>query len=137
MLAKYQVRDIRKRLAVLVHDNSVDDREFDIRIIGRNLLHDRSLCKSDPDNEVETAFGECTHSRFDRGRVSRFNVVQTYVHVLLGALYAFPCSSVERTIVLAANIEHDADLYIAAFTFRLDLVFARGNESRQTRENKE
>src|SRR6478609_90544 len=117
MLAKYKVSDIRKRFAIFIDDNAIDDREFDIRVVIRHLLHDRSLSKSDPNDQVEASLGKSAHRGFDRGWISRLDIVQANVHVFLRTLHTFPCRGIKRPIVLAADIKHDTDLDIAALAF--------------------
>ena len=44
MLLEQESRDIRhRRLAVLAEDDTIDDREVDVRIIPRDDLHDGRL----------------------------------------------------------------------------------------------
>src|SRR5690348_4041895 len=104
-----------RRLAVGFHNDAVYDREFDIWVIGRHLLHDRTLGKSDADHQIEIPLGKCTHGRFDRGRVAGLYIVETDVHVLLRAFNTFPRRGIERPVILASDVEDYADPYLAAF----------------------
>src|SRR5690606_41026073 len=99
---------------------AVNDREFDVRIIHSDLLHYRSLGKTDADNQVKILFRECPHRRFDRCRISRFDVVKTDVQILFGAFDAFPRGGIERPVVLSADVENDADACRTTFAALFD-----------------
>src|SRR5688500_7012188 len=90
----------------------VDDRKLNVRIIFRYEFHDRRLCETHANDEIEIAFGESTHCRFDRVCRSRFDVAQDDRKIFRRALHALPRSSVERTIVLAADVENDPNAYL-------------------------
>src|ERR1051326_3365951 len=63
-----------ERCDVWQFTDAVDDRELDVRIVFGDLLHDRSLCETDADDQVEISFGKRTHRRFDRVRSARLDV---------------------------------------------------------------
>src|SRR5258708_6214313 len=122
MLAENEVGNIWKRLAVFVNNDTIDDRKFDVWVVGRHLLHDRALCKADSDDKVKILLGKGPHRRFDRRRITRFDIVKTYVKIMLGPLYAFPRGRVERAVILAADVKNDAYSYLAAFAFSLSAL---------------
>src|SRR5215204_508824 len=101
MLFENQRRDVRQ----LAH--AVDDGEPNIWIIFRNLFHDRRLCKTDSDNQIEVLLGESTHGRLDSVWRARLDVTQHDRKIFCSTLHTFPRSSVERSIVLAADVEND------------------------------
>src|SRR6185369_1508267 len=46
-------------------NHAVDDRELQVGIVARYVIHDRSLSETDPDDQVVAAFGEGSHRGFD------------------------------------------------------------------------
>src|SRR5688500_16026295 len=106
MFLEYERRHVRE----LAH--AVDDRKLNVRIVFRDLLHDRRLCEAHANDEIEVAFREGTHRGFDRVWRSRFNVPQDDRMIFRRALHPLPRRRVERTIVLAADIENDPDAYL-------------------------
>src|ERR1044071_2166841 len=89
---------------------AIDNRKLNIRIVFRNLLHDGRLGKTNSDDEIEVSFGERAHGRLDGVWRTGFDVAQHNRQILCGALHTFPRSSVERAIVLAADIKNDPDV---------------------------
>src|SRR5438445_7792393 len=114
MFAENEIGNIWNRLSVAVDNYTVDDRKFDIRVIGRHLLHDRPLGKPDADYQVEILLGKSTHRRLDRCRIARLDIIEADIKIILCAFYAFPRSSVERAVIFAANVKNNADAYLAA-----------------------
>ena len=98
---------------------TIDDREANVGIVFSNRLNDRSLGKSDPDNQIVVAFRERAHRGFDGGWIPGFDIAQhnrqcgfaAIATVWPGAgfstLRARPGRGVERTIVFTANIENN------------------------------
>src|SRR5689334_7655377 len=98
-----------------------------IRIVLRDLLHDRGLRKTDADNQIIAAFRERTHRRLNRSRIAGFNVANNDVEWLLlislliqarlsvrmmtsfGTLYANPSGCIERAVVFTPDIKDDTN----------------------------
>ena len=135
MLAKNERSNVRfRRLSIRFEYHTVDDGKFDVRIVVRDSLHYRTLSKANADYQVEVPFGECTHCRFDRGGIAGFDVVEANIQVLFGLLYALPGSRVERPVVLAADVENDADLCIAAFALCISANTATREQKRSANQ---
>src|ERR1043165_2103228 len=111
MFFEDQRRDIRQ------FTFTIDDGELNVWIVLGDLFHDRSLGKTDADDEVEVALSKRAHRWFDRVRSAWFNVAQNDREIPGRLLHAFPRSSVEGSIVFAADIEDDSDLDLR-FIFR-------------------
>src|ERR1051326_9226863 len=58
-----------KRSDVRQLADAIDDRELDMRIIFRHLLHDRSLRKADSDDEVEISFRDRKSTRLNSSHI--------------------------------------------------------------------
>src|ERR1051325_8127466 len=54
--------------------NSIDDRKVNVRIILRDLFHDRRLCKANSDDQIEVPLGKFGYRRFNCVRRSGFDV---------------------------------------------------------------
>ena len=112
MLLEDQRSDVRQ-LA-----DAVDDRELNVRIILRDLLDDRRLRETDADDQIVVAFGKRAHRRFDRVRSAGLDVAQDDRQIFRRrACTPSPRRGIERTIVLAADVEDDSDA-------NLRLIFA-------------
>src|SRR5690606_32074706 len=62
VFAKNERRNVLfRRFSVGFEYHAVNDREFDVRIIDRDLLHDRTLGKAYADDQIEILFGKGTH----------------------------------------------------------------------------
>ena len=92
------------------------------RIVLRDRLENRRLREADADDEVVLALGKRAHRGLDVDRRARLDIAHDDAEARLsavgavrqraglGALHPVPCRGVERTVVLAADIEHDAGL---------------------------
>jgi hypothetical protein len=113
---------LHRRLPIVFEDDAVDDGEADVRIVARDDLHDRTLREADADDEVIAALRERAHRRLDRRRVPGLDVAEhdpegrpsagrpaVRQHSCFGALDPCPGRGIERPIVLAADVEDDAD----------------------------
>src|SRR5215217_2272001 len=89
---------------------TIDDCELNVGVVFRNLLHDRRLCETDADDQIELAFGESAHRRLDGVGRARLNVAQDDRQILCGTLHSFPCGSIEGAIVFSADIENNPDV---------------------------
>src|SRR5215216_5376010 len=107
--------------------NAIDDRELNVRVVFRNLLHDRGLGETNSDDQIEVPFGERAHSRLDGVWRAGFDIAQDDWQILRGALHTFPGSSVERPIVLSADVKDDADLNLR-FVFGSPASTAAGKD---------
>src|SRR5262245_64794143 len=95
---------------------------MDVGVVFRNVLDDRSLSEPDADDEVVTTLGKCPHGRLDVDGRSWLDVAHDdakprlaavgaiWPSTGLGAFDAVPGRRIERAIVFAADVEHDADL---------------------------
>src|SRR5262245_30042923 len=128
MLFEDKRSDVRsRRFAVIFENHAVDNREINIRIVLRDLLHDRRLRETDADDEVVTTFCKRAHRRLDRSWIARLYVthndvkrrllisllIQTWLAVGLvtsfGALHSDPGCRIEGTVILTANVEDNPD----------------------------
>src|SRR5437867_10667778 len=102
---------------------TIDNCEVKVRIVLRDGFHDRRLGEADADDQIITTLCEGAHGRLNRSGISRLYIAQDDIHGRLsttrlairhhtgfGALYSGPCSSVERAIVFAADVEDDANM---------------------------
>src|SRR3954451_10051249 len=125
----------------------IHNGKANVWVILRHTFHDGSLREADTDDEVKTSFSEGTHRGFNRGWIPWLNVAQNDVHrglvtalavgplARLGTLHAGPRRRVERPIVLAANIENDADVYLRLIVRCVGLaVTGKAAEPEQTQE---
>src|SRR6185503_4573169 len=90
--------------------DAVDDGELNVRIVFRDALHDRRLCKSNTDDEIEISLGESAHRGFDCVWCTGFDIAQDYRKILCGTLHTFPRRGIERSVVLSADVENDSDV---------------------------
>src|SRR2546423_584936 len=93
---------------------AVNDGEVDVRVVLRHNVHYGCLGEADADDEVVAALGERAHRRLNRDGVAGLHVAQHYRDILRGALDALPRGGVERAVVLAADVEDDADANLSA-----------------------
>src|SRR5215213_2318898 len=97
--------------------DAVDDCELNVWVVFRYLLHDRRLCKTNSDDQIEITFGEGAHRGLDGVGCAGFDIAQDDWQILRGALHTFPGGGVERAIVLSADVKDDADFDLR-FVFR-------------------
>ncbi len=125
--------DVRQ-LARAVHDGEVD-----VRVVLRHLLHDGGLREADADDEVVVALGEGAHRGLDGGRVAGLHVAQHDGKIFRGAHHALPRRRVEGAVVLAADVEDDADVNLILRLGGAPLVHARrprkGERTHQNRRD--
>src|SRR5215213_2788749 len=91
-------------------NDAINDCELNVWIIFRDLLHDRRLGETNSDDQIEISFGECAHRGLDGVWRAGFDIAQHDGQILCGTLHTFPCSSVERAIVLSTDVKNDPDL---------------------------
>src|SRR5437868_9542151 len=91
-------------------DLAVDDGELNMRIIFCDLLHDRRLREANADDQIEISFCKGAHRRFDRVRRSWFDIAQDNRKMFRSAFHTLPRGGVERTVVLATDVKHNADV---------------------------
>src|SRR5215213_4573720 len=111
--------------------DAVDDCELNVWIVFCYLLHDRRLCKTNSDDQIEITFGERAHRGLDGVWCAGFDIAQDDWQILRGTLHTFPRSSVEGAIILSADVKNDTDLDLR-FVFRSGASAAtRDKQSRQ------
>src|SRR5262249_55810235 len=95
-------------------DKTVDDRKLQIWIVARYLVHDRSLRKTDSYDQVVASLRKRAHQGLDRSRTAGLHVAQKDSQLIPRSLHALPRRRVERLVVFAPDVKHDADARPAA-----------------------
>src|SRR5215510_2767573 len=104
VLLEHQAGDVRRI------GHRVNQHEMEPRVILRHFFQDRPLGEPHAGNEVVAVLSESPQRRLDRGRVARLDVAQDDREIFFRAQYARVRGGVERAVILAADVEDDADL---------------------------
>src|SRR5882757_6968957 len=96
---------------------------MNIWIVFRHGLHDRTLRKSNADDQIIAALSKGAHRRLDRYRIARLDVAKHNVesgfpatrltvgeHSRFSALHPGPGGGIEGTIVFTADVKDDTDV---------------------------
>src|SRR6266850_4091133 len=129
--------------------DSIDDREANVRIILRHEFNDWGLRKADADNEVVITFGKGAHCRLDGSRIAGFDITQHYGQLWLAATRAVgpltglctlrsgPRRSIERAVILAADIENNTYPNLRLVVGSITRTITGRPENRQQTQNSE
>src|SRR5262249_20483880 len=102
-----------------------------LRVILRHVFQDRPLRESDAGDQVVAILRERPQRRPHWRRMPRFDVAQEDREILFRAQYAGVGGGVERAVVLAADVEDDADFLLFGVGFSDEI--ARGAPGGQQR----
>jgi hypothetical protein len=98
------------RLHVRQFDDHVDDREFQVRELGRDLLQGGGLREANGDDRRMAIAGEAAQGLLDLGVVGRLEIAEVDIRLLLELLGADEDTLVEGFIELAALVVDDRRL---------------------------
>src|SRR5690606_9357184 len=108
VLAKPQAGEVRQ-LAHALRRRVIDAGELHVRELPREALEIRTEDEADTDHQIEVARGQRAQRALAIGALARLDVLDLHAELLARALEPAPRCFVERLVVLAADVEHEAD----------------------------